>query len=66
MEEVWVNIKNMDLRRDLTDIPQIIDNNHFPRYYLSNEEKECKDLYLIKANLFLVNKTSGLLKFNSI
>ena len=40
------NIKNMNLRRDLTEIPQEIDNNLLPRYYLSNKIENNSDLYI--------------------
>ena len=47
MKDVWKNIKNMKLRPDLTKIPQEIKNDLLPRYYLSNEIEDSKDLYLM-------------------
>ena len=48
MNDVWNNIKNMNLRPDLTYIPQVIQNQNdsLPRYYLSNNKNE-EDLYLM-------------------
>ena len=43
-EKVWINIENMNLRNDLSEIPQIKDNKFLPRYYLSNKTEENKDL----------------------
>ena len=46
-EAVWKNIENMNLRNDLNEIPKIKENKFLPRYYLSNETKENKDIYLM-------------------
>ena len=40
------NLKNMNLRSNLTKIPQEIKNELLPRYYLSNKIEENNDLYL--------------------
>ena len=49
-KDVWMNIENMNLRNDLSEIPKIKDKKLLPRYYLSNEIEEKKDLYLM--NIF--------------
>ena len=49
-ENVWMNIQNMNLRYDLSKIPQIKENKLLPRYYLSNEIEEEKNFYLM--NIF--------------
>ena len=46
-EDVWMNIENMNLRNDLSKIPQIKDNKFLPRYYLSNKTEEKEQLYLM-------------------
>ena len=47
-ETVWANIENMKLRNDLSKIPQIKENKYLPRYYLSNETEENKDMNLME------------------
>ena len=49
-ETVWTNIENMNLRSDLSKIPQIKDKKYLLRYYLSNETEENKDMNLM--NIF--------------
>ena len=49
-ETVWKNIENMKLRNDLSKMPQIKENKYLPRYYLSNETDENKDMNLM--NIF--------------
>ena len=44
--DVLANIKNMNSTLDLVEIPQEIDNNKLPRYYLSNEVNEFQNSYL--------------------
>ena len=46
-EIVWSNIKNMKLRDDLSKMPQIIENKYLPRYYLSNDTEENKEMNLM-------------------
>ena len=41
------NIKNMNLRPDLTKLPEEINIDFLPRYYLSNEIKGDKNLYIM-------------------
>ena len=43
-EDVWMNLQNMNFRSDLSKIPQLKENNILPRYYLSNETEENKDM----------------------
>ena len=50
-KNVIINIKNMNQTPDLTEIPQEIDNNKLPRYYLSNKVEEFKESYLWKSIL---------------
>ena len=45
--DVWMNIENMNLRNNLTQLPKIMENKFLLRYYLSNETEENKDLYLM-------------------
>ena len=47
-DKEWVlnNIRNMNLRSDLSEIPQEIENDLLPRYYLSNKTQKNSDLYL--------------------
>ena len=45
---IWENIKNTNNRPDLTKFPAEINKELLPRYYLSNEIEEYKDLCLMK------------------
>ena len=48
MKDVWNNIKNMNLRPDLSKIPKEIENDYLPRYYLSNKTKEFDDSFIME------------------
>ena len=47
IDDIWKNISNMKFRYDLNKVPQIKEKNLLMRYYLSNQNEENKELYLI-------------------